>query len=468
MNYKKLNIIIVIIYAILVAIGVILLINEDRMVKGIIPAYIINIDENNKATVECNSSSCFINGDRINYTVKLPIRKIYEHGDYINIRVSDNEAKYVFYDEDLYKYFTLAILVGSLTSLLYGAFAHFLKKRIIEIICAILPLITIPCSLLGLTAFIYTITICCSIPFLIIIIATIINNHKHKKKPNKKSSSNEFESIYEKLCIKYQDIVDVMSAEYKKMKKHAFIVAIIVFIINTMLSIVIYSGNQNPLVLLIIPISFFIALAIYGTIVHREIKASPLVDENMVSKIYDSIFKEMKLDTKYISDKGISEDEYNSGYFNKPTSYHSSTSFEGTINKYKYTMSHILSRIGRGEDQETDFIGYLLDIDLVKNYDSKVRITGYEIEPITKDTPVNISESITKSIRKELLKVEEHDNTSSDVTIVDNKLFIRVFYYNFEKLTLDNLLDKKTLLRIYNDMTDINDLASKILDKFEK
>ena len=67
MNFKKLNIIIGSIYAILFIIGIILLINQKWIVDGVLSGKIININEN-KAEVECISSKCTKYGDKVGYT----------------------------------------------------------------------------------------------------------------------------------------------------------------------------------------------------------------------------------------------------------------------------------------------------------------------------------------------------------------------------------------------------------------
>ncbi len=177
MNFKKLNIIIGSIYAILFIIGIILLINQKRIVDGVLSGKIININEN-KVEVECISSKCTKYGDKVGYTFELPKYKKYKIGDFINFKVIDGKAVYSFFNEDSSVKISIALINGPFISMFYILLSHlFDKKRYLDIICGTIPLLIIPAAFINDTAFIYSF-VATAIPFLITIIVALIESHK--------------------------------------------------------------------------------------------------------------------------------------------------------------------------------------------------------------------------------------------------------------------------------------------------
>lgn len=176
MNFKKLNIIIGSIYAILFIIGIILLINQKRIVDGVLSGKIININEN-KAEVECISSKCTKYGDKVGYTFELPKYKKYKIGDRIDFKVIDGKAVYSFFNEDSSIKISIALINGPFISMFYVLLSHLDKKRYLDIICGTIPLLVIPAAFINDTVFIYSL-VATAIPFLIITIVALIESHK--------------------------------------------------------------------------------------------------------------------------------------------------------------------------------------------------------------------------------------------------------------------------------------------------
>ncbi len=280
----------------------------------------------------------------------------------------------------------------------------------------------------------------------------------------------DFESVYNKVCLKFQEKVDYMSAEYKNLKKESFKKASYMIIIGLVAGIVAYQYIDIGAIFCFLPITLIATLAAYAIILGKKTKESPIVDEGIISEIFSSVLKEITPDATYYGDRGMDEQIYKMGKYERYSSYHSDTIIEGKLkDDINFKTSFVTVSVGSGDDTYYPFRGYVTDIDLRKNFNAKFMIDRKGITSIEDDKQnINVSESFTQSIIEILVKYIKEKKDLPDVTIIDNKLLIRVSSFTSEWLTINNPLNKKRLESFYNKMYDIIELTNEILDKIKE
>ena len=281
----------------------------------------------------------------------------------------------------------------------------------------------------------------------------------------------DFESVYNKICLKFKERVDLVNSEYKVAKKEAFKIARYFLIGGALLTIGAYYYFKIPAVLAIIPATLVATLAAYAIKLDKISKSSPTLDGSILVDIYNAVLSELSPGARYIKDRGFDEQVYEMGDYASYDSLSSDTSVEGKLKDgTSFKTAYVVASKGKGEDLTYTFRGYVTDIDLSKNFNEKFMIDDDGISPLEdgNDVKLNVDESFVKSISEMLKNYKIENKTNADVTIINNKLLIRVNSIYAEWITISAPLNKKRLEAFYNNMYEILELSNNIVNKIKE
>ncbi len=281
----------------------------------------------------------------------------------------------------------------------------------------------------------------------------------------------DFESVYDKICLKFKERVDLVKSEYKVAKKEAFKKASFFLIGGIVIAIVVYFYFKFISIWPILIVTLMVTLAVFGICLDKISKSSPTLDGSILVEIYNAFLEELPPEARYIKDRGFDEQVYKMGNFEKYNHLSSNTSIEGKLKDgTNFKTSYVSVSRGHGDNIQYTYRGYITDIDLNKNFNQKFMIDRNGISPIEdgNDIKLNVAESFVNSIIEILNKYKNEKNIVADVTIVDNKLLVRVMAIYSEWLTIDNPLSKQKLEAFYNDFYKIFELLEEIVNKIKE
>ena len=281
----------------------------------------------------------------------------------------------------------------------------------------------------------------------------------------------DFESVYDKICLKFKERVDLVNSEYKAAKKEAFKIARYFLIGGAILTIGTYYYFKTPAVLAIMLATIVAALVVYATKLDKISKSSPTLDGSILVDIYNAVLSEFSPGARYIKDRGFDEQVYDMGDYDSYDRLSSDSSVEGKLKDgTSFKTAYVVTSKGNGENLTYTFRGYVTDIDLSKNFNQKFMIDDDGISPLEdgNDVKLNVDESFVKSISEMLKNYKIENKTNADVTIIDNKLLIRVNSIYAEWITISAPLNKKRLEAFYNNMYEILELSNNIVNKIKE
>ena len=281
----------------------------------------------------------------------------------------------------------------------------------------------------------------------------------------------DFEEIYNKIYIKFKDKIEEISNTQKeiqqqalfKMIKFAIIIAIIFLVL------ILVTKNMELLALLIFvpgPLMLY-----YFSARGNKIRTTELdIDTD---KIQEQIHKDVISDCfnglQYNGKQGISSEIYDKGRYGNYNKYYSEDRIEGILkskNEHRIEMSYIAT--SRGSTSRDNFIwtfrGYFLVVELNKSTKLQVKINEEKIEYLDNQGSIEENNVMPYNIQNILKQFKEKNKIAYDVTICYDKLYIRLLTNEF----VYNILNKNSLKKYYNGITEIINLTSEILKNIDE
>ena len=281
----------------------------------------------------------------------------------------------------------------------------------------------------------------------------------------------DFEEIYNKIYFKFKDKIEEINNNQKEIKKQALFkmikFAIIIAIIFLVLILV--TKNMELLALLIFvpgPLMLY-----YFSARGNKIRTTELdIDTD---KIQEQIHKDVISDCfnglQYNGKQGISSEIYDKGRYGNYNKYYSEDRIEGILkskNGHRIEMSYIAT--SRGSTSRDNFIwtfrGYFLVVELNKSTKLQVKINEEKIEYLDNQGSIEENNVMLYNIQNILKQFKEKNKIASDVTICYDKLYIRLLTNEF----VYNILNKDSLKKYYNGITEIINLTSEILKNIDE
>lgn len=278
----------------------------------------------------------------------------------------------------------------------------------------------------------------------------------------------DFEEIYDKIYSEFMEKVDSLNNNQKKIKKYVFLklIKLIIIIAIIFLFLILITKNAELLVLLIfVPGPLMIYYFILKGRKMRNTKLDMDID-TMQDKIYNTIVSECFNRLQYNSKQGINSEIYDKGKFEKYDEYYSNDKIEGILNSgNNIKMSYVATSRGRRQFDSFRWIfsGYFLEVELNKSTKIQMKITDNKIEYFDGQVSKAESDTIINTIRNILTQFKKVNKVTPEITIYDDKLYIRVLINDFEDNNYNKILNKDSLKKYYKWITGILELTDKII-----
>ena len=151
----------------------------------------------------------------------------------------------------------------------------------------------------------------------------------------------DFESVYSKLSINYNDRASNIKIESKRINKIALMKASICFIICAIIIYCIFNVTKTNFTApdylfrnigIIIAVPFIISLVYCMIVIAIEQKKSSIIDFNIIYEIHNSLLKEIPGEAVFYRDKPMTKELYELCKFEKHDGFISISSYEGMFN----------------------------------------------------------------------------------------------------------------------------------------
>lgn len=272
--------------------------------------------------------------------------------------------------------------------------------------------------------------------------------------------------IYDNIYLKSVEKNKELNNKIKQIKHNTKITILKIFgiILCIVIFLVFITKNIELLVLLIfVPGPLYIYyLAHKGS----EMRKANLNNdtETLYNDIRTNIIQQINTGLKYNANEGILKETYNKGLYENYDRFYSEDKIEGLLDKSKVTISYVATSNGHTPDRGYNefkwlFRGYFITFDFVNNKNLKIKIKKDGIEELEQKLLNGEDEVFVKNIKNQIELYIEKSKLTPEVTIIHNKVYIRI-----RANSLDNdLLDKTNLKNYYNGINNIVQLIISVL-----
>lgn len=271
----------------------------------------------------------------------------------------------------------------------------------------------------------------------------------------------DFESFYNKLCLKFQQRVDIVDNEYKDIKRAALKKAGMPFLVLTLAigAYLYYSKNYDLWYLIITALILCFFYFIF--LVDKAKKNSTTINDELPMEIYRSILSEFPYDLSYSKENGMDKEIYDKFFKEFYSRFDSNSTISGNFGNNNYfKMCHVETSSSDEDGRTYHFRGYVVEVDLNKVKCMPVTINKKKYKYIDDNVEDSKNNYLIEKIQEYL---STNDKKVEDCAISDNKLYIRIRSGYFEYLDNVNLLQRRGVEYIYNGLINVFDVSKEFL-----
>jgi len=285
----------------------------------------------------------------------------------------------------------------------------------------------------------------------------------------------DFKQIYNNIYSKYKDRVEEINNAQKEITKQALLKVLgLIIMIAIIFTILILKTNNIELLVLLCPVLGLLFIY-YGILKGKKISTTITPNIHILEEIYSTLISEGFEGLEYSGyKKGISAKTYNKGKYEKYQKFDSEAEIEGVLNnKNEIKLSYVAtswrdinrydSHIHRGRIHYI-FRGYFVEAKLNKSTKMQIKINKKIIKYLDNQDLNEKNNTIAQNIQIILKQFKESNKMDSDVTICDDTIFIRISTNIFNYNKSNDILNKDSLEKYYNGITEILNLTDKIIE----